>query len=47
MIHNKKFTIFKHPIQIGHSNYVCIPRKKCLLNKDIMYKFEIIISEVE
>ena len=47
MIQNKKFTVFKNPIQIGNSNYVCIPRKKCILTKDKMYKFDIEISEVE
>ena len=47
MIQNKKFTVYNHPIQIGNSNYVIIPRKKCLLNKDIMYKFDIEINEVE
>lgn len=47
MLKNKKITVITNPVTIGHSNYVPIPKKKVIVNKDKTYIWNIEISEVE
>ena len=47
MLKQKKITVITHPVTIGNSNYIPIPKKKCIVNKEKTYIFNIEISEVD
>jgi len=47
MLKNKNITIIKNPIQINHSMYFQIPKKKCIVDKDKTYVVKMEISEVD
>ena len=47
MLKDKDITIITNPVEINHSSYICIPKKKCIISKNKTYIFKINISEVE
>ena len=47
MLKDKNITIVTNPVEVNHSSYIFIPKKKCIISKNKTYIFKINISEVD
>jgi len=47
MLKHKQIIVTKNPVQINHSIYFPIPKKKCILDKNKTYVIQMDISEVD